>query len=617
MNQKAFPPGQVSDLDTAIIAVCDDLFPDHCEFFFAQFKVNCLSCGTSGQVSVPLFDTRLIVNLEDDTVDLTQMLACRNPRLALDRDDVGHSHAPDCTDNDQLSYEQIAGCLLFTLKITSPIEQLPPAVKTLNFLGQSFNVHTIGTNPVSQMFVVTGIIIVQGKSSHHFLIIERCHEAKVLLYDNLQGHKWIPIEQLSSTSFVWGFILRQQDHPSYSFQPEQYKAIAPDALTANRQTHGPKQSKVKQKNTLGVNARRYNFPKQLKKISGNDATPTHSVEEPQQKQIEFPTEPPPLNEILHPDGTPSHTVPAHSSGHDQHGAPMVGTSLCNLQHCPPAQHEVDDSDQNNQRGEPVADTITDPTHHCAHTRLEDSFDKDADGQRGVPTVSHPTNNQHAGTLHPPCDDINREPHPLPHSHITDDTVPVDTSSNAQTTALEPSKVVHTPSCPDGDDKKIHCRPADSAEPTITRHPLPNAADVPPESTRDCHRQPLAASGNALNCPAGRDQDASPPKRVKYSDVHPYAIISLFDGVGSAIPAITQAFGCAPRIIIAAECDPILRQIVGEQFLFRTDGKWTQSSKDTYTIYVDDVRQLLKDQCRIFKEAFALAGPLCRWFVIAG
>ena len=98
---------------------------------------------------------------------------------------------------------------------------------------------------------------------------------------------------------------------------------------------------------------------------------------------------------------------------------------------------------------------------------------------------------------------------------------------------------------------------------------------------------------------------------------PYAIISLFDGVGSAIPAITQAFGCAPRIIIAAECDPILRQIVGEQFLFRTDGKWTQSSKDTYTIYVDDVRQLLKDQCRIFKEAFALAGPLCRWFVIAG
>ena len=56
-NQKAFPPGQVSDLDTAIIAVCDDLFPDHCEFFFAHFKVRCLSCCADGQVSVPLFDT--------------------------------------------------------------------------------------------------------------------------------------------------------------------------------------------------------------------------------------------------------------------------------------------------------------------------------------------------------------------------------------------------------------------------------------------------------------------------------------------------------------------------------------------------------------------------------
>ena len=57
--------------------------------------------------------------------------------------------------------------------------------------------------------------------------------------------------------------------------------------------------------------------------------------------------------------------------------------------------------------------------------------------------------------------------------------------------------------------------------------------------------------------------------------------------------------------------------VGEQFALRTDGEWTQSSKDTYTLYADDVRQLLRNQCRILKEAFALAGPQCRWFVIAG
>ena len=225
MNQKAFPPGQVSDLDTAIIAVCDDLFPDHCEFFFAHFKVSCLSCCTSGQVSVPIFDTMLIVNLEDDTVDLAQMIACRNPRLALDRDDVGFSHALDCADNDQLCYDELAGCLLFTLKITSPIEQLPPATKTLNFLGQSFNVLSIGNNPVSQAFVVTGIIIVQGESSHHFLIIERCHKDKVLLYDNLQGHKWIPIEQLKVTSLVSGASFF--DNKTINHTPSNQSSIKP------------------------------------------------------------------------------------------------------------------------------------------------------------------------------------------------------------------------------------------------------------------------------------------------------------------------------------------------------------------------------------------------------
>ena len=107
LNLNAFPPGQVSDLDTAIIAVCDDLFPDHCELFFAQLRVNCLSCSASGQVSTSLFDTMLIVNLENDTIDLAQMIAGRTPRLALDRDDVGFSHAGDCYNEDQLNYEEI------------------------------------------------------------------------------------------------------------------------------------------------------------------------------------------------------------------------------------------------------------------------------------------------------------------------------------------------------------------------------------------------------------------------------------------------------------------------------------------------------------------------------
>ena len=97
LNVNAFPPGQVSDLDTAIIAACDDLFPDHSEFFFAHFQVNCLSCNASGKVSAALFDTMLSINLENDTIDLPQMIADRAPRLALDREDVGFSHASDCS----------------------------------------------------------------------------------------------------------------------------------------------------------------------------------------------------------------------------------------------------------------------------------------------------------------------------------------------------------------------------------------------------------------------------------------------------------------------------------------------------------------------------------------
>ena len=131
---------------------------------------------------------------------------------------LGFSHAGDCHNEDQLNYEEIEGCLIFTLKITSPIEQLPPATKALCFLGQSFNVPTASAYPVSQPFIVTGIIIVQGKSSHHFLIIERCNKGQVLLYDNLRGHTWIPIEQLKATSFVWGFIFRRHDHQPYPFQ---------------------------------------------------------------------------------------------------------------------------------------------------------------------------------------------------------------------------------------------------------------------------------------------------------------------------------------------------------------------------------------------------------------
>ena len=70
--------------------------------------------------SAALFDTMLSINLENDTIDLPQMIADRTPRLALDREDVGFSHASDCYNQDQPNNEEIEGCLIFTLKNYKP-----------------------------------------------------------------------------------------------------------------------------------------------------------------------------------------------------------------------------------------------------------------------------------------------------------------------------------------------------------------------------------------------------------------------------------------------------------------------------------------------------------------
>ena len=215
-NKAAFPPGQIADLDTAIIAVCDDLYPEHCAHFFSQFSVQCCSCQAIGKISVPLFDSLLVVHAQGGSIDLNTMLNSRNPRLALDRDDVGFSHVPHCSNHDQLNLDEVKHGLLFTLKITSPLGQLPSVTQV-------------------------GVLIVQGGPPHHFLVSERTHQEQVLIYANLQGYKWIRVNQLKPKSRAWGFIFRRHDYQPYSFQPEQYKVIAPSTLNEADQS---KMSKV-------------------------------------------------------------------------------------------------------------------------------------------------------------------------------------------------------------------------------------------------------------------------------------------------------------------------------------------------------------------------------------
>ena len=191
---------------------------------------------------------------------------------------------------------------------------------------------------------------------------------------------------------------------------------------------------------------------------------------------------------------------------------------------------------------------------------------------------------------PPPQPLAEEQQAAPHQHMTLSQTINHPESNKQATPIKVSDGIPVMPLPDTNAK------------------TDRESNLPP---------PQMIDASLFNGKSAKEKEVSPPKRTRFSELHPYAIISLFDGVGSAIPAITRAVGGPPSIIIAAECDPILRQIVSEQFLFRSDGRWTKSCQSTYTIYTDDVRNLLKENCRILREAFFLAGSQCRWIVVAG
>ena len=65
------------------------------------------------------------------------------------------------------------------------------------------------------------------------------------------------MQQIKPKSLAWGFIFRRHDQQPTSFQPEQYKAIAPVSVSEANQTKASKASKASKaakKPPLGVNA---------------------------------------------------------------------------------------------------------------------------------------------------------------------------------------------------------------------------------------------------------------------------------------------------------------------------------------------------------------------------
>ena len=591
-NPQAFPPGQISALDSAIIAVCDDLFPAHVDFFFAAFAVHCSSCNAQGQASVSIFDSTLLTVPESSTIDLAQMLRNRNPRLALDREDVDFAHYNECADREQLSYDQNTAGLMFVLQIISTKDQLPTLSQAVVLLGQAFDVQNIGSNPTCQLFRVSGLIMVQGRTSHHFFVIEKVDHDKVLLHDNLLGYRWIPINEVRQPVRAWGFILRHNEHPTYSFQPVQYKVIAPNAANPKMP---PCRKKLKPKNNIGIDSKRYEFSAIPKKSSKKSPAPEDPI------QMDKLANPARDSIVL---ATPTDlSTPAKSNPMkvNHRGVPMADSTS--------AEQAARSSDDANQ----------DQALSCSHPRVPgaDVITHHSDPHDGAPlqadqgtddclkNFGHLRLDCIADTLCNPTqeDQQSTSPAETPPSHLL-----------SEEQQAVPHQRMGTPSDTSIPESKGQPNPA-NVPASLPVMPLPDInaqadreSDCPPPHQVDTCR---------FNGKSPKEKEVSPPKRTRFSELHPYAIISLFDGVGSAIPAIAKAVGGPPSLIIAAECDPILRQIVSEQFLFRSDGKWTKSCPSTYTIYTDDVRNLLKERCRILRETFFLAGPQCRWIVVAG
>ena len=179
-----------------------------------------------------------------------------------------------------------------------------------------------------------------------------------------------------------------------------------------------------------------------------------------------------------------HTLPpfanesADNGNCSQHGVPMVGL-------VPPAPHPV--------------------THPQHADQNDDIVDGTAESHSGVPTVGLSAILQKVSSTHSHADIGSKEPVTFPHSH--------------ENAALEPASASTSAQCP----MQEHA-PAEN----VRSHSSNNCNEVSPSrSHTDCLRPPVSGESDTSHCPFAKEKDASPPKRAKYSKVHPYAIISLF------------------------------------------------------------------------------------------
>ena len=303
-----------------------------------------------------------------------------------------------------------------------------------------------------------------------------------------------PGRTTESNLFCMGFCLRRHDHQPYSFQPPQYKAIAPATLQGAKQSHRPKKPKLKPKNILGISAKRYQTPNLSRKKLGNNSTSDQLTEALDSK----PVDPPPPSESPHPADTPKHTHPAHSEVGDQHGVLVVGYPPGTQPTSPMVQNEPAGNDHPSHHGVPMVGLGPPFPHDGTPIPHADQNNDIAGGTSeihcGAPTVGLTDTPQNDNGPLSHADLGSKELVDVPHPHEPEALTPVSINASAQCPTLE-----HAPA------EAVRSRPND------------NYNNVNPScSYADSLRPPVSGESGASHSSLAKEKDASPPKRAKYS-----------------------------------------------------------------------------------------------------
>ena len=119
-----------------------------------------------------------------------------------------------------------------------------------------------------------------------------------------------------------------------------------------------------------------------------------------------------------------------------------------------------------------------------------------------------------------------------------------------------------------------------------------------------------------------DNNPDVSKQVRRSQTSesdcPHGVISLFDGLSTAVHAITKHLRRKPTAVLLAENDSTLRALVADHYGIDTsEATWQDSKAGCPIRYLSNVWTLFDDQANALKEFLTLLGPAGKIVLVAG